>query len=61
VTVNTGPTKWLTSEFGAALAITIGITAFVFYRARAAVETPNETTAARPASAPARDVVPAGR
>ena len=61
VTVNTGPTKWLTSEFGAALAITIGITAFVFYRARAAIETPNETTAARPASAPTREAVPAGR
>ena len=61
VTVNTGPTKWLTSEFGAALAITIGITAFVFYRARAAIDTPNETTAARPASAPTREAVPAGR
>jgi membrane protease YdiL (CAAX protease family) len=38
VTVDTGPTKWLTSEFGAALAITVGITAFVFWRRRSAVE-----------------------
>ena len=40
VTVDTGPTKWLTSEFGAALAITIAITAWLFWRARASVETP---------------------
>jgi membrane protease YdiL (CAAX protease family) len=43
VTVDTGPTKWLTSEFGAALAITIGVTAWIFWRARGAVETPNVT------------------
>jgi membrane protease YdiL (CAAX protease family) len=35
VTVDTGPTRWLTGEFGAALAITIGITAWIFWRARA--------------------------
>jgi membrane protease YdiL (CAAX protease family) len=35
VTVDTGPTEWLTSEFGAALAITISITAWIFWRARA--------------------------
>ena len=34
VTVNTGFTNWLTTEFGAALAITISLTAFVFWRAR---------------------------
>jgi len=61
VTVNTGPTKWLTSEFGAALAITIGITAFVFYRARAAVEAPNGTIASRSASMPTGEVMAAGR
>ncbi len=33
VTVDTGPTRWLTGEFGAALAVTIGITAWVFSRA----------------------------
>lgn len=37
VTVNTGPTHWVTSEFGAGLAITIGITAWIFWRARGAV------------------------
>lgn len=34
VTVDTGPTKWLTGEFGAMLAVTIGVTAWVFWRAR---------------------------
>jgi membrane protease YdiL (CAAX protease family) len=34
VTVNTGPTLWLTTEFGAALVVTIGLTAWVFWRAR---------------------------
>jgi membrane protease YdiL (CAAX protease family) len=48
VTVDTGPTRWLTSEFGAALAITIAVTAYLFWRARAAVETPNEAGAIRP-------------
>ncbi|MEO7084043.1 MAG: type II CAAX endopeptidase family protein [Gemmatimonadaceae bacterium] len=38
VTVDTGPTKWLTGEFGAALAVTIGVTGFLFWRARGAVE-----------------------
>lgn len=38
VTVDTGPTKWLTGEFGAALAVTIGITGLLFWRARSAVE-----------------------
>ncbi len=37
VTVNTGPTRWLTSEFGAALAVTIVITAWLFWRARGAI------------------------
>jgi membrane protease YdiL (CAAX protease family) len=61
VTVNTGPTRWLTSEFGAALAIMIAITAFIFYRARASVETPNEAVPARASSVLNGDVVPAGR
>jgi len=39
VTVDTGPTEWLTSEFGAALALTAAVTAWVFWRARDAVET----------------------
>ena len=34
VTVDTGPTNYLTSEFGAGLVITIGITAWLFWRAR---------------------------
>lgn len=34
VTVDTGPTRWLTSEFGAALAVTTAITAWLFWRVR---------------------------
>ena len=34
VTVDTGPTKWLTGEFGAALALAIVVTAWIFWRAR---------------------------
>ena len=46
VTVDTGPTRWLTSEFGAGLAITIAITALIFWRARGALPVPDESTAA---------------
>ena len=42
VTVDTGPTRWLTSEFGAALALAIVATALLFWRARGSVEKPNE-------------------
>jgi membrane protease YdiL (CAAX protease family) len=38
VTVDTGPTEWLIGEFGAGLAVTIAITAWIFWRARGAVE-----------------------
>jgi membrane protease YdiL (CAAX protease family) len=51
VTVDTGPTKWLTSEFGAALVVTIGITAWLFVRQRRSVTAtpmPNATLAAIP-------------
>ena len=37
VTVDTGPTRWLTGEFGAALALAIVGTAWLFWRARASV------------------------
>jgi uncharacterized protein len=37
VTVDTGPTKWLTSEFGAAVALAGVATAWFFWRARDAV------------------------
>ena len=39
VTVDTGPTRWLTSEFGAALAVTVGVTAWLFWRTRDALAT----------------------
>jgi hypothetical protein len=43
VTVDTGRTRWLTTEFGAALAVTIGVTAWLFWRARGAVASREET------------------
>jgi len=38
VTVDTGPTRWLTGEFGAALAVMLVVTSLIFWRARGAVE-----------------------
>ena len=60
VTVDTGPTRWLTSEFGAALAVTIGATAWLFWRARGTVSLARQsaTDGARAATEP--EVVPAG-
>jgi CAAX protease family protein len=58
VTVDTGPTKWLIGEFGAGLAITIGITALVFWRARASV-TAADAPAAEPGFAGANGAVAA--
>lgn len=37
VTVDTGPTSWLTGEFGAVLAVTTGAAALMFWRARGQV------------------------
>jgi len=45
VTVDTGPTEWLTGEFGAAMAVSIGVTGLLFWRARGAVQTPGGQTA----------------
>jgi membrane protease YdiL (CAAX protease family) len=42
VTVDTGPTRWLTSEFGAALALTVGVTSWLFWRRRDAVRSTGE-------------------
>jgi membrane protease YdiL (CAAX protease family) len=51
VTVDTGPTRWLTGEFGAALAVTIGVTAWLFWRARDAVPQPDGRRDADPSTA----------
>ncbi|PYQ66209.1 MAG: hypothetical protein DMF54_08590 [Acidobacteria bacterium] len=45
VTVDTGSTRWLTGEFGAALAVTIGVTAWLFWRVRQAVPVPRNASA----------------
>lgn len=39
VTVDTGPTRWLTGEFGAAFALAVGMTGWLFWRARGRVAT----------------------
>ena len=51
VTVNTGITNWLTSEFGAGLALSIAVTAWLFWRQRAAVSPPNDVLVVPPAAA----------
>jgi membrane protease YdiL (CAAX protease family) len=61
VTVNTGPTKWLTSEFGAALALAVVATAWLFWRERAAVAAPELTAASYAAPSPSREAVVAAR
>jgi CAAX protease family protein len=48
VTVNTGPTRWLTSEFGAALALAVVATGWLFWRARSAVDLPKEPSGVAP-------------
>jgi membrane protease YdiL (CAAX protease family) len=61
VTVDTGPTRWLTSEFGAALAIMISVTAYVFWRARGALPSADTPVAARTSPSAQIGAVPAGR
>jgi membrane protease YdiL (CAAX protease family) len=51
VTVDTGPTRWLTSEFGAALAVAIGAAAWIFWRARDALPLPGEPMVRQPQEA----------
>lgn len=43
VTIDTGPTRWLIGEFGAALALAFIVIAWMFWRARGAIEMPNVT------------------
>jgi uncharacterized protein len=61
VTVDTGPTRWLTSEFGAALAIMISVTAYVFWRARDALPAAGTPLAAPTSPSTQMGAVPAGR
>ena len=60
VTVDTGPTRWLTSEFGAALALALGVTAWLFWRARGAVVSPDGTIRTPAPTALGAESVPAG-
>ena len=50
VTVDTGPTKWLTGEFGAALAVTIALCAYVYWTKREPVATAFAADAAHAAA-----------
>ena len=49
VTVDTGSTYWFTTEFGAALAIAVSVTAWIFWRERRRVEGASSSRAAEPA------------
>jgi len=57
VTVDTGPTRWLTGEFGAALAVALVVTSLIFWRARDAVETRETITSS---SVPAAQLIAVG-
>jgi membrane protease YdiL (CAAX protease family) len=61
VTVDTGPTKWITGEFGAGLALAFIALAVLFWRARGSLATPNETATSPIAAASLPGSVPAGR
>jgi CAAX protease family protein len=61
VTVDTGPTKWLTGEFGAALAVAFVALGWIFWRQRAAVSSPNVGEIAPAGTGPSGSVVPATR
>ena len=60
VTVDTGPTRWLTGEFGAAFAFAIGATAWIFWRARGALLSPNDPTPTLPRVASGAETLPSG-
>lgn len=45
VTVDTGPTLWLTGEFGAAFAVAMCVTAWLFWRVRHAIPPPQSSLA----------------
>jgi len=61
VTVDTGPTRWLTGEFGAGLALAFIAVGWIFWRARASVAMPNNPDAGRGTATPIADTVPVGR
>jgi membrane protease YdiL (CAAX protease family) len=60
VTVDTGPTRWFVSEFGAALVVTLGITGWLFWRARRDLPAVGELSASA-ASVAAPEVAAASR
>lgn len=60
VTVDTGPTNWLTTEFGAGLAVTTSVTAWLFWRARDALPSHGEPLAV-PSETPQLETAAAGR
>jgi membrane protease YdiL (CAAX protease family) len=61
VTVDTGPTRWLTGEFGAGLALAFIAIGWIFWRARSSVEVPNELGAGRGTAPTIAETVPVGR
>src|SRR5207245_2472696 len=56
-TVDTGPTRYLTSEFGAGLALAFVALAWAFWRQRASVTAPNDIDNRAPSAVGAADMV----
>jgi len=61
VTVDTGPTKWLTGEFGAGLALAFIAVGWIFWRERASIEVPNESGVLRGTTSATPETVPVSR
>jgi len=61
VTVDTGPTKWLTGEFGAGLALAFIGLALIFWRARGSLHVPNDRATASIVGSPLAESVPVHR
>jgi membrane protease YdiL (CAAX protease family) len=61
VTVDTGPTRWLTGEFGAGLAVAFIGVAWIFWRVRGSIPAPNDSVSDRATAAALGGAVPAGR
>ena len=57
VTVDTGPTRYLTGEFGAGLALAFVALAWVFWRQRASITLPNDADRSAPVPVSAESMV----
>jgi membrane protease YdiL (CAAX protease family) len=61
VTVDTGPTKWITGEFGAGLALAFIALGWIFWHSRGSLVLPNDSAVRPVASPPLVETAAAGR